>query len=122
MMRPLCICPLLVPAVLILSACGGGNGGNDEEGGADTTSEGGGFVASANAVCIDRAKQVRDQFNQQANPTTAQDYANLLPDRVPIEEGTVAELESIEPPAELADAYKTFTERVGGALKVVVSP
>jgi hypothetical protein len=98
---------VVVPAALLLAACGGGDG--DEDGGGPAGKDD--FLASVNAVCIDRAKQINDQFNEQVNPTTAQEFAELLPRRVEIEEATVEELEGVEPPAELADAYKTYVTR-----------
>jgi hypothetical protein len=56
-------------------------------------------ASAANAACIERAEMIRDQFNEVDNPTTVQDFADLLPDRIRIEQQAVDKLDAIDVPA-----------------------
>lgn len=85
------------------SACGGGNSNDD--------GNGGDFTAQANAVCTDSAKQ-SVQISQDAAPiASAADAKAYLEALKPARQEAVDSLGALEPPADAADAYKSFIEK-----------
>jgi hypothetical protein len=113
-------CALLVPAAMVLSSCGGGDSdGNSEGTAAGSLESKEELVAAADAVCVEGAKRVNELFNQQPggrNPSTPQEFANTLPDRVELEKTTVGDLQAIRPPENLAGAYRRYVQSYGGVV------
>jgi hypothetical protein len=106
---------VIVPAAMLLASCGGGGEESTESDSAEAPETKEELVAAADAVCVEGAKRVNELFNQHPgpggrNPSTPQELADTLPERVELEKRTLSDLEAIEPPANLATAYGKYVE------------
>lgn len=99
----LIVLPLIVAASLAIAACG------DDDNDVGGESDGGDFVADADAVCVDAAREIADLFLALEAPpldekTTVAAYRDILP----VQELALVDLQELEPPADLSADYEQY--------------
>jgi hypothetical protein len=97
---------LLVCAVAALAACGGDDSDGDD------------FVAEANAICTDSARE--RTATQQSPPTNAEEALAQNKQQQRIRRQAQADLKALEPSEEAADAYDEFLAKRQRVIEVVV--
>jgi hypothetical protein len=101
MKRSLIALPVIVASIAI-AACGDDDDGSGES---DST----GFLADADAVCVETARELADlALAREAPPSDEQTTVAAIQENVPVLEQALTDLEALEPPPDVSADYDEF--------------